>query len=276
MLHITGDTRVFAIFGDPIRQVKTPELLNHYFVEHGINGVLVPLHVSADNFDEVFEAARGIENLDGFIVTVPHKKRAFELCDEIIPASANIGAINAIRRNGEGRFIGGMFDGLGFVQGLKTQGHQLSGKKVLLLGAGGAAIAIAHALLAEGIDCLFIHNRTKAKAHALKAQLTEHHESARVEVGMPEPKIADIIINATSLGMHDSDPLPVAEDFLTPAVLAVEIIMRPAMTRFLTVAEQKGAHIHLGKHMLKEQVRLMADFMCAKDTQEGTCQLNRP
>jgi len=275
MLKITGDTRIFAIFGDPIRQVKTPELLNRYFVEQGINGVLVPLQVSANNFDEAFNAARGIENLDGFIVTVPHKKRAFELCDQIIPESAHIGAINAIRRNQDGRFIGGMFDGLGFVQGLKKQGHQLSGKKVLLLGAGGAALAIAHALITEEIESLFIHNRTQAKADALKAQLAKHHESTRIEVGLPEVGAADIVINATSLGMREGDPLPLAENYLTPGVLAVEIIMRPEMTRFLSVAKQQGAHIHFGRYMLEEQVRLMADFMCAKDTWEGTCQLNR-
>lgn len=262
MQQITGDTKVFAIFGDPIQQVKTPELLNQYFNAHEINGVLIPLHVNQSNFDAVFSACRGIQNLQGFIVTVPHKNRAFELCDQIIPEAVNIGAINAIRRQPDGTFTGGMFDGLGFVAGLKKQGHEVKQKNVLLLGAGGAAQAIAHALIADGVGKLWIHNRTATKAKGLKEQLQMHYSQAEVSVGLPQVGGVDMIINATSLGMNPTEPLPIDESFFTPNVLAVEIIMRPEMTGFLLTAQQKGASIHLGKHMLEEQVRLMADFMC--------------
>ncbi|MFA7669612.1 MAG: shikimate dehydrogenase, partial [Burkholderiaceae bacterium] len=120
---ITGNTRLFGIVADPIDQVQTPQMLNRIFEQQGRDAVLVPFHVSAAGLPEVFAAFRQVRNLGGYIVTVPHKVAALDLCDEIGDAARAIGAVNTIRRDPDGRLIGDMFDGTGFVAGLKKCGN---------------------------------------------------------------------------------------------------------------------------------------------------------
>jgi len=258
---ITGNTRLFGIVADPVDQVRTPQVLNRLFEQRGHDAVLVPFHVGADGLPRIFEAFRQIRNLGGFIVTVPHKVEALALCDEIEDAARAIGAVNTIRREPDGRLVGGMFDGIGFVAGLKARGHDPAGRRVLLLGAGGAAAAIAHALALAGVGSLTIANRTLSKAREMAERIAASAPGVRVEAGVADPSGYDMVVNATSLGMRPDDPLPLDVAKLSSGTLVAEIIMKPEMTALLGQAQARGCPVHLGRHMLEEQAALMAGFM---------------
>lgn len=258
---ITGNTRIYAIVADPIAQVRTPEVLNNFFAAHAHDGVLIPMHVATDQLAHVVDGLRGIKNLGGFIVTVPHKSAIVALCDELGPTAQATGAANAIRREADGRLVGDMFDGAGFVAGLQSQGHDPKGQRVLLLGSGGAAAAIAYALAKAGVAQLTIANRTLSKAQAIVERTAAHFPSLNLSAGGADPAGFDIIVNATSLGMRNDDALPMDTRLLRPGQLVAEIIMKPERTALLQAAEQQGCRIHLGRHMLDTQARLMAEFM---------------
>lgn len=263
---ITGTTPIFAILADPIAQVRTPEAMNDYFAQQGINGVMVPLQVPADSLATVFQALRSMKNLQGFIVTVPHKTEAVALCDDLGDAGKAIGAINVVRRTAQGRLVGDMLDGIGFLSGLKQQGHDPAGKRVLLLGAGGAAAAIAFALVQAGTASLTVFNRTLSRAQELVDRTTAHFPGAVIQAGDPAAdKNYDLVINATSLGMRPDDVYPVDPAYLTPHMVVAEIIMKPEQTPLLLAAEQQGCVVHYGRHMLDQQIQLMARFMMGKD-----------
>lgn len=262
---ITGNTRLYAIIADPVAQVRTPEVLNDYFARHRQDAVLVPIHVAPEGLPDLFAAFRRMKNLGGFIVTVPHKTAAAALCDELGPAGQAIGSVNAIRRTSDGRLVGDMFDGAGFVAGLRAQGQDPAGKRVLLLGSGGAASAIAFALAEAGVGALTIANRTASKAHGLLARLQPAFPDIIINGGPADPRGVDLVINATSLGMNESDPLPLDVGQLSRDTVVAEIIMKPEITGLLEAARGKGCTIHQGRHMLDEQVKLLAGFISAND-----------
>ncbi|MFA7579457.1 shikimate dehydrogenase [Castellaniella sp.] len=246
---------------DPVAQVRTPQVINAWFREHQVDAVLVPMHVPAGDLDAVLDALRRMRNLGGFIVTVPHKTAIAERCDELGPAGQAIGSVNTVRRTADGRLVGEMFDGAGFVSGLQTQGHDLAHKRVLLLGAGGAGSAIAFALAQAGAASVTVANRTPARAHALVERVRKALPQATIEAGAPEPEGHDIIVNATSLGMRAEDALPLDVERLAPDMLVAEIIMKPEQTRLLDEAQRRGCPIHHGRHMLDRQVALMTQFL---------------
>lgn len=206
-----------------------------------------------------------MKNLGGFIVTVPHKTAVAKLCDELGTAGQAIGSVNTVRRTKDGRLIGEMFDGTGFVKGLKLRGHDPAGRRVLLVGAGGAASAIAFALAQAGVRSLTIANRTGAKAREIAARVAKFFPALPIQVGAADPTGHDYVVNATSLGMKETDPLPVDAGLLRPSMIVAEIIMKPALTPLLVKAKEQGCTVHYGRHMLDEQVRLMAEFILTED-----------
>ncbi|WP_066454008.1 shikimate dehydrogenase family protein [Castellaniella caeni] len=258
---INGNTRLFAIVADPIAQVRTPQVLNAYFEARALDAVLVPVHVAPEGLAAVVEGFRRTRNLDGFIVTVPHKTAVAALCDALGPAAQATGSVNTVRRDPDGRLVGDMFDGAGFVQGLRTQGHDPAGRRCLLLGAGGAAGAIAFSLAQAGAAQVVVANRTRAKADAVVQRVRQAFPQADIQAGDADPQGYDVVVNATSLGMKPDDPLPLAIDRLQPHTLVAEIIMKPELTPLLAQAQAHGCPVHFGRHMLDEQVRLMARFM---------------
>jgi shikimate dehydrogenase len=221
------------------------------------------VHVPAGGLADVLAGLRRMRNLAGFVVTVPHKTAVASLCDELGPAGRAVGAVNTVRRTADGRLVGDMFDGAGFVEGLRSQGHDPAGRRVLLLGAGGAASAIAFALAEAGARRVTVANRTRAKAQAVADRVRRAFPGADVAVGDADPRDHDMVVNATSLGMRPEDPLPLDVDLLRQDVLVAEIIMKPELTPLLEQARQRQCPIHYGRHMLDRQVELMARFMLA-------------
>jgi len=261
MTEITGRTSIWGILADPIHHVKTPQALNALMENRGVDGVLIPFHVSASDLDTLVAGLKAMRNLKGFVITVPHKTAIVELCDEVSEQAKAIGAVNTVRREPDGRLIGEMLDGAGFVAGLRQGGIEPSGRNAYLAGAGGAANAIAFALAEAGVSRLTIANRTRSKCEDLQQRLNERYPSVPVEIGTTDPAGHDIVVNATSLGLKDGDPLPLDVTRLTPDQIVAEIIMQPEITALLAAAKERGCRTHPGKPMLSCQLELMAEFM---------------
>jgi shikimate dehydrogenase len=258
---ISGRTRVLVILADPIGHVRTPQALNAHFAKLGRDAVLIPVHVGAEDLAPMVEGLRRMRNLDGIIVTVPHKEAVARLCDRLTEGARLVGAVNAIRRESDGSLTGGQFDGEGFVAGLRAAGHALDGKRVLMAGAGGAAAGIGFALLRHGAASLTLYNRSAARAEGLAERLRAAFPDAAVTTGGPDPTGHDIVVNATSLGLKPGDALPIDAAGLAPPMLAAEVVMEPEVTPFLAEAARRGCATHGGRPMLTEQIAILARFV---------------
>src|SRR5262245_23506350 len=164
---IHGSTAVLAIVADPVAQAQTPMLLNAALARRGHDAVLVPLHVGTEGLARAVDAMRAVRNFRGAVVSMPHKAAVVALLDDVEPSVRQVGACNVVRRDRDGRLCGTIFDGEGFVAGLRNAGQDVRGRKVFLAGAGGAASAIAFAVCRHGAAALTIYNRTAAHADAL-------------------------------------------------------------------------------------------------------------
>lgn len=260
MVRITGSTRLLAVLGDPIHQVRAPALVNPLLDRLGRDAVLVPVHVRPADLAEVVGGLRRIGNLDGLLVTVPHK---FEICryaDELAPTAAFVGSANALRREPDGRWRADNFDGVGFVRGLRGAGHEPAGRRFTLVGAGGAGTAVASAVLAAGAAHLTVCDTDAARLDALAGRLGERWPG-RVTCSI-EPRVeeADIAVNATPLGLRPADPLPFDPHALRPGGVVADIIMKPRDTRLLQVAAALGLRVHHGSHMLDHQLACYRRF----------------
>jgi shikimate dehydrogenase len=225
--------------------------------------VLVPFHVGAGDFPTVVAALRAIRNLRGAIVSMPHKTALVDLLDEVTSEARQVGACNVVRRDPDGRLVGTMMDGEGFVAGLRGAGHDVRGRRVFLAGAGGAAAGIAFAVGKHGATGLTVHNRTAARAAALAGRVAAAWPGLAVATGGPDPRSHDVVVNATSLGMQDDDRLPLDVAGLGPGMVAAEVVIQPETTRFLAAAAARGCAVHPGQPMLAAQIDLMIDFMRA-------------
>ena len=268
-MEIDGKTRLYAIVADPVEQVKTPQTINAIFQARGFNGVLVPTHVAPQDLADYFKALRGIKNFGGLVVTVPHKQAIARLCDEVSDAARLVGAVNVVRREHDGRMVGEILDGKGFVAGLRRHGIEPKGLKVFMAGAGGAANAIAFALAEAGVATLGVYNRTTEKVNDLSCRLHQVFPDLDVQAAGSRPDGFDLIVNATSLGMKDSDPLPMDLDALLPTQVVAEIIMKPETTAMLKYAQDRGCKIHFGLPMLSSQAELMLQFMGLSESNHG-------
>ena len=174
------------------------------------------------------------------------------------------GAVNWIKFDEERNLIGTNFDGKGFVNGFLGQNYFLRDKRVCIFGAGGAAVAIAYAMTEANIKSLKIINRDKNKAFDLKEKLIAKHKSLRVDVSNIDNYIlndCDIIINATSLGLSESDKIPFdVSKTLSDSIIA-DIIMQPKETKLLKTAKNLGRSIHYGKYMIESQIDLVGQFL---------------
>ncbi len=264
-MEIDGKTKLYAIVADPVEQVKTPQTMNALMRERQFNGVLVPMHVAPADLADWFHALRSVKNFAGLVVTVPHKQAIAHLCDEISEAAHVIGAVNVVRRESDGRMIGDILDGKGFVAGLLSNDIDPKGKRVLLAGAGGAANAIAFALAEAGVGYLGIHNRTTERVHDMIGRLHQVYPHFNVESVGNNPAGFDVLINATSLGMKDNDPLPLDIAGIGAEQIVAEIIMKPETTALLAQAQAKGCKVQFGLPMLRSQATLMARFMGISD-----------
>lgn len=258
---ITGRATVYAIIGDPIAHVRTPTVFNARFESGGHDAVLVPLLVPLASLARTLEGFRTLGNFGGCVVTAPLKGPCAALCDVLEGNGRLAGAVNALRREPDGRLVGDLFDGVGFVAGLRAHGHEPRGRRVFVAGAGGAGTALAFALAGAGVAALTIFNRTADKAESLAARVRDAFPACEVRVGGPDPRGHDIAVNATALGLEPDDPMPFEVARLEPGMLAAEVIMKPETTAMLQAAAARGCRVLQGRHMLDGQAALLASFL---------------
>lgn len=265
-LKITGTTALVGIVADPIAHVQTPQRLNAWFRDQGHDAILVPMHVATEDLASLVQSLRRLKNLTGFVVTVPHKEAFARLCDQLGEEAAIVGAVNAVRRLSDGRLLGENFDGAGFVSGLRAAGIDPRGHDVLMAGAGGAARAIGFALARADIASLSIFNRNHARADALAQTIRSRFSTSVVAAAsdLSREKFT-LVVNATSLGLSETDPLPVPKMLLHPETIVAEVIMKPERTKLLNMAAKHGCRVHPGRHMLDAQIELLGNFVLTGD-----------
>jgi shikimate dehydrogenase len=257
---ITGTTRLYAIVGDPITHVRTPMAFNDYFAKRDIDAVCLAIHIARDDLPRGWAGLKSILNLDGFIVTAPHKAEAAQLCDALEDDSVHTGVVNTVRREADGRFVGTLLDGRGFVRGLQNQGHKVEGRRFYIGGAGGAGTALSFALAASGAAAITIHNRTRSKAEDLVRNVKTAFPGCDVRLGTSDASGHDVAVNATSLGLKPDDGHSFDLDSVDRNALVAEVVMKPDMTPLLIAAKARGNSIHFGIHMLNGQLELMMQF----------------
>ena len=271
-MEIDGKTRVVGIVADPIAHVRTPQLFNASVAQQGLNAVCVPLHASAQQLSQLLAGLAACQNFAGLVVTIPHKEAVVALCGELTPAARLVGAANALRWDRErGHWVGGNLDGDGFVAGLQECGRSLAGKRVLLLGAGGAGKAIAYAVGRAQPAELVLSNRSMARAEEVAQRIAPALPGVAVRTGAADATGFDVVINATALGLREGDPAPLPVETLQPGTLVCEAVMRD--TALLAAASARGATVHAGHYMLYGQMVELAHFFGMELKPSNVCRL---
>lgn len=257
--HIDGATRIYPIIGDPIAQVKSPAGMTAAFADRGLNAVVVPIQTSVADVDDFLRTAGRTANIDGIIITIPHKFASLEHCATLTERARITGSINVMRRNPDGTWHGENFDGLGMLGGIRSQGGDPEGKKAMQVGAGGAGMAIAQALLDAGVSELAIHDVDTERRDRLVARMRQHYgEKARV--GSDDPTGFELVVNATPMGMRPEHPFPVQVDKLSPDAFVGCVITAPAVSPWVAAARARGCQGSVGTDMYKAEQGLMIDF----------------
>lgn len=260
---LNGETRIFVIIGHPIAQVKAPAGLTQLLAERGRNAVVIPIHVLPENVDAFIAALGPIQNVDGIVVTVPHKFAAQRHCATMTERARVLTSANVMHRGPGRAWHGDMLDGLGFVRGIVQAGCEPRGRRALLVGAGGAGSAIGLQLLESGVSELAVHDMDADRRDALIGRLSGPHPG-RVTAGSPDPAGFDIVANATPMGMRPGDPLPIEADRLTPATFVGDVITAPEVSPMLEIARHLGCRTQTGVGMFLAQRELIVDFLEGK------------
>ena len=259
--EINGKTKIIGIIGKNIENSLSPLIHNQIILKNSLNFCYLPFQVAETNLGKAIQGIKAL-NIKGVNITFPYKEKAIKFIDEVEESAQRIGAVNTIVNN-KGILTGYNTDVIGFKKSLQEDGKfATKGKRAVILGAGGSARAVAYALLEEGIEEVYIFNRTPEKAEKIKQDLSSFFPESSIYVFLLEEenlknKIerAHLIVNTTSLGMPpkiDYTPLP-DEKLFHPDLLVYDLIYHPAKTLFLRQAEKAGAKIINGLPMLVYQ-----------------------
>jgi shikimate dehydrogenase len=257
---LDGATRLFPIIGDPIKYVESPFMLSRAFASRGLNAVCIPMQVSDDGLKHVIAALTVTSNVDGILITMPHKFTSYAYCATSSERSRLFNVVSVIRRNPDRTWHGDILDGLAFVKAQKDNGAIVEGRRALLVGAGGAGSAVAAALLESGIGEIVVHDINQSRTERLLSLLSEVG-LGRITTGPPDPSGCDLVFNATSMGMNDSDPLPIDTTTLTSSMFVGDVIAGHVQTPFISAATAAGCKTANGGDMVLAAQDLIADFM---------------
>jgi shikimate dehydrogenase len=257
---ISGTTTLIAHVGYPTHSFKSPLIYNPWFEKNGIDAVVVPMGVKAEEYPEFFKYLFKLTNIRGALVTMPHKVTTLRLVDEVTPTVQIAGAANAVLLREDGTLLGDQFDGAGFVRGVERSGFPLAGRRALVVGNGGVGSAIAASLAAAGVSALGLFDPARESSEALAARIDEHYPKISIDTGSNDPEGYQIVVNATPLGMNDGDPLPMDVDRIAPDTFVGEVVMKQQITPFLQAAKDKGCRIQVGTDMLFEQIPAYLEF----------------
>lgn len=274
--HHSSRTKVLAIIGDPIEHSITPLIQNAAWQALRENGstqaevVNVAFRVPAEKLDDAVRSAQAL-GLLGLMVTIPHKERVLALCDELDESARVIGAANLLHFHPNGKIIGHSSDGWAAIESLREEGVSVKGKRLVILGGGGAARSLALTFARAGAAGVLLLNRTVARAQIITEEVQSLGVTARA-LPLDEGTLrtafsdADILVNATSVGMHPrEEESPVPTGVLHPQLAVYDIVYNPLETRLLREARAMGARTVDGLGMLI-YTNVYAAKVCAGST----------
>ena len=260
---IDGHTAVYFIVGHPIEQVQAPTSFNRIFALLGINAVLVPVQVAPAGLQAFVQSAFAAPNVHGLWVTIPHKAAMLDALDSMSDIARMAGAVNGVRRRADGKLEGGLFDGEGFVASLGYFGIAYAAKRVLILGAGGAAAAIGASLALAGAQApaeIAFFDPSTQRATEVAARITAGSPVQAFAAASNDPAGFDVVINASPLGLKSSDPLPCDVARLDAGAALVDILMKNQPTPVVRATRARGLQAEPGFEMLIQQAHCYLDF----------------
>jgi len=254
----SGASRIVFILAHPAGHVGAPRHYTPYFHDQGLDWHMVPLDVEPAHLTETIHALSKSASVAGFNLTMPHKPAAFELCVEVGPAAEFEGVVNTIRLNADGRLVGDSFDGGGFLNAAREAGIFDPTRRAVVIGAGGAGRAICHALAAAGLQRLRILNEAPGPVETLATKLRGKFPALDISL---EERFDDagLCVNATSLGLHATDALPMDPAKL-PGDCAVFDIIAARRTEFMEASAARGLKVVDGVAMIRHQLPLQTAF----------------
>jgi len=256
----TGKADIFAMLAHPVGHAKSPGIFNEIFEKRGLDSLMVPLSCRPEDFETCWAGITAAENIRGVIISVPYKTTVFHKCSAAHDRAARVESANSVRRRADGSWYADNFDGVGFIDGLRAGGHAIAGRRVLQVGAGGAGASLAYCLAEAGAEQIRLADIDSNRARKLGERVTEAFPNCRIEVGDADPSGMHMAVNATPVGMHAGDPLPLDVSRLTPDMTVVDIIMEPAETALLRMARKIGCRVQPGRPMMDFQVQAMSEF----------------
>lgn len=257
---LNGETQLFPILGDPIAQVRSPEFLTKILERKGVNGIVPPMHVSPSTFVATMNTLRTIQNLHGIVITIPHKIPSLDVCDAVSKRAQFVGSVNIIRKQSDGRLYGDNVDGIGYMDGIKKEGFEVTNKRALLIGAGGAGSAVAYEILDRGADYLAIFDVDQTRLDSLITRLAQRFPG-KVGAGSQDPSGFDLVANVTPVGMREGDPFPVEVDKLIAAQFVADAITKPEVSPMVQHARSIGCNTMVGAGMFNAEAEILVDFM---------------
>lgn len=257
-MNIDGRTRLIGLLGDPVEHTMSPVIHNTLSELLKINDVYVPFHTKEQGLEQAVKGAYEL-NILGLNATVPHKNHVMEYLCDIDDGGKAIGAVNTLVRTSEG-YKGYNTDMLGLLREVKSYGIELEGQDVIILGAGGAAKAVAYMCMSERTAHVYIFNRTKSKAEDIAKHMNEHFKSDIITAGELSDyrkleKKKYIVFQSTSIGLHpnDNEAVIVDEDFYKLVATGIDLVYNPFETSFMKRCRSVGATAYNGLKMLLYQ-----------------------
>ena len=258
--RVTGKTRLYAIIGDPIAQVRSPETINARFASAGVDAFLFPAHVTEERFEAAVRGLLSLANLDGVVVTVPHKARTMSMATRVEDGAKLVGAINVLRREADGSWTGGMFDGAGMVHAFRSKGARLEGRAVLLYGAGGAGSAIACALAEAGVRSIDVIDPMNGRVTALIDRLRDAFSNCQFTKVDSWHSRFDMIVNASPVGMSADDGMPGEMGALDPETIVGDVVVSERPTSLIEHASVHRCLSVTGREMHAGQIDAILQF----------------
>ncbi|WP_337286369.1 shikimate dehydrogenase [Candidatus Methylomirabilis sp.] len=273
-MKFTAAAKLFILFGDPVGHSLSPAMQNAALQAAGIDGLYIPWRVKGADLPTAFESLRGMENFGGANVTLPHKEQAAALVDTLTQEAALVGAVNTVVAR-DGHLLGANTDGQGFLRSLHDEAAFLPhGKSAVILGAGGAARAIAVSLAEAGAEEIVIVNRTIERAQSLAEFVNRKIRASAIGLGLDDPRISAkvrdcaLVVNTTSVGLTPSDPPPINPTLLRPGALVYDLIYRPQETALLREAKKRSCRVLGGLGMLLYQGALAFELWTGQKPSE--------
>ena len=257
----SGRTLVYVMIGHPVTQVKSPTTFNKYFREKQMDRVMIAIDVQPDLVGPFFSLLRGWRNCPGCVVTIPHKQKAAHSVDKLSDRAKDLETVNVIRRTEKGQLIGDMVDGLGFIEALRSNGFEVSTKRVAVFGAGGAGGAIAYAVAQAKAAELVVIDTDTSRRERLLDLLALRFPSISLSQRIDSLAGVDLAVNATPLGMNCDTRTPFPLDSLSSSTFVADVVTEPDITPWLSAAKARGCSIQTGYEMMLGQFTLMGRHM---------------